>query len=109
MKGILGKHIDLFRDGWDLDATDAEPIPYALSGESDESILAEIFRAWDRKGISEDEIYAIARIMRDRCTKIETRHETFVDVVGTGGSRSKTFNVSTTAAFVVAGGDVPVA
>ena len=65
---------------------------------TDEPLLAKLFEAWDEKGIAEDEIFGIARVLRDRCTKISTRHETFVDVVGTGGSKVKTFNVSTAAA-----------
>ena len=109
MKTILEKHIEFFREGRDLDERDARPFLDGLIGEIDEAVLADVFHAWNVKGIAEDEIYSIARIMRDRCTKIETRHETFVDIVGTGGSRTKTFNVSTAAAFVVAGVGLPVA
>jgi anthranilate phosphoribosyltransferase len=47
--------------------------------------------------------------MRERCVKVVSKHNSFVDIVGTGGSKSKTFNVSTAAAFVVAGEGVPVA
>jgi len=47
--------------------------------------------------------------MRERCTRVATTHEKFIDIVGTGGSRSKTFNVSTAAAFVIAGAGIPVA
>src|SRR5205807_225756 len=76
---------------------------------SDEELLAGLFGAWNQKGISANEIYAIANLLRERCIKIKSRFETFVDIVGTGGSSAKTFNVSTAAAFVVAGAGVPVA
>jgi anthranilate phosphoribosyltransferase len=51
----------------------------------------------------------MAKILRERCVKVSSRHKTFVDIVGTGGSTAKTFNVSTASAFVAAGADVPVA
>jgi anthranilate phosphoribosyltransferase len=47
--------------------------------------------------------------MRERAVKVNSTHETFVDIVGTGGSSAKIFNVSTAAAFVIAGANVPVA
>ncbi len=109
MKSILEAHIEKFSDGRDLGGIDAEPFLDALIEETNEPVMTELFRTWDKKGIGEDEIYSIARIMRDRCTRVETKHDTFIDIVGTGGSRSKTFNVSTAAAFVVAGGRMPVA
>lgn len=80
-----------------------------MINEMDEALLSSVFASWHRKGIEADEIYAIAKVMRDRCRKVNSRHETVTDIVGTGGSRSKTFNVSTAAAFVVAGEGVPVA
>jgi anthranilate phosphoribosyltransferase len=88
---------------------DSEAFLDALITEADESSLADIFRSWDEKGIAANEIYEIARLMRERCTKVTTEHETFVDIVGTGGASNKTFNVSTAAAFVVAGAGVTVA
>src|SRR5690606_17310394 len=81
----------------------------ALVEEQDEELLGGLLKAWGDKGTSEDELYALASIMRLRCSKVSSSHETFVDVVGTGGSRSKTFNVSTAAAFVIAGAGVAVA
>ena len=80
-----------------------------MIGTSDESLLADLFNAWNQKGISADEIYTISKVLRERCIKINSRFVTFVDIVGTGGSSAKTFNVSTAAAFVVAGAGVPVA
>jgi anthranilate phosphoribosyltransferase len=109
VKTILRKYVDAFDLGCDLDGGDAESLLDGLISETDDRILADLFHAWDRKGIAEDEIYELAQLMRDRCTRVVTKHESFVDIVGTGGSRSKTFNVSTAAAFVIAGGGVPVA
>ncbi|HMQ03927.1 MAG TPA: anthranilate phosphoribosyltransferase [Pyrinomonadaceae bacterium] len=107
--GKLHKVIEIFRQGRDLDGNDAEAVLDALIGETDETLMADVFRGWDAKGIAEDEIYLFAKILRSRMTRVRSRHDTFVDIVGTGGSRVKTFNVSTAAAFAVAGAGVPVA
>jgi anthranilate phosphoribosyltransferase len=109
MTSILQKSVENLRKGRDLEERDAEALLDALISETDESLMAEVFIAWDNKGIEEDEIYSIARILRGRCTKVNSRHETVVDIVGTGGSKAKTFNVSTAAAFVAAGAGVAVA
>jgi anthranilate phosphoribosyltransferase len=103
------RYIDEFRNARDLADRDAERLLDALIIEDDESRLADLFVAWNDKGIAADEIYHLARVMRERCTPVRTKHVTYVDIVGTGGSRCKTFNVSTAAAFVVAGAGVPVA
>jgi len=53
------------------------------------------------------EISAAARVMRDLCTRVDTPHNAnFVDIVGTGGDASHTFNISTASAFVAAGATV---
>jgi anthranilate phosphoribosyltransferase len=109
MTSLLNKYTETFRSGRDFPIDDAEPLLDSMITSCDEPMLARLFEAWNEKGIAEHEIFGIARVMRDRCTKISTRHKNFVDVVGTGGSRVKTFNVSTAAAFVVAGSGVPVA
>jgi anthranilate phosphoribosyltransferase len=106
---ILRSYVGAFRDGTNLRSEEAEIFLDSLITETDEMLLGDLFRSWNDKGIAENEIYEIARIMRTRCTRVSTRHERFVDIVGTGGSRAKTFNVSTAAAFVVAGAGVPVA
>lgn len=80
-----------------------------LLAEQDEELLGEILSAWNAKGTSENELYSLAAIMRQRAVKVKSLHKTFVDAVGTGGSKAKTFNVSTAAAFVIAGAGVPVA
>ena len=109
MNSILKKYIHEFQIGRDLVGDDAEPLLDALITETDETLMADVFTTWNEKGIEENEIYAIAKILRERCTKVNSRNEPVVDIVGTGGSRAKTFNVSTAAAFVTSGAGVAVA
>ncbi|MGB9178092.1 MAG: anthranilate phosphoribosyltransferase, partial [Pyrinomonadaceae bacterium] len=61
------------------------------------------------KGETVEELCGMAAAMRERAVKIEARHSCFIDTAGTGSSRVKTFNVSTAAAFVIAGAGLPVA
>ncbi len=109
MSLILSKYADEFRFGHDVREDDAALLLDALIAAEDEALVAEVFVSWSKKGISEDEIFYFAEILRGRMTKVKTRHKTFVDIVGTGGSRAKIFNISTAAAFVVAGSGVAVA
>lgn len=60
------------------------------------------------KGETEDEILATVKLFRDYAIKIKSPQGT-IDIVGTGGDHSGTFNVSTATSFVVAGAGVPVA
>lgn len=106
---ILQNVKTLFENDGDLPPKLAVPFFDALLAESDESFLAELLAAWEKKGTTEREIFEIASIMRERCTRLATKHSVFVDTVGTGASRAKTFNVSTAAAFVIAGAGLPVA
>ncbi|HRI05091.1 MAG TPA: anthranilate phosphoribosyltransferase [Pyrinomonadaceae bacterium] len=106
---ILEHYLEEFRLGSDIPADEAETLFDALIGHDDEKLLTEVLTSWNEKGTTEDELFAFASLMRSRMKRIETHHETFVDIVGTGGSNSKSFNVSTAAAFVIAGSGVPVA
>ena len=106
---ILQSTCERFQLGQDLHAANAAAFFDALLTEKDESLLADILKAWEAKGTSEVELFALAEIMRSRAVKVNSKHEIFVDAVGTGGSKAKTFNVSTAAAFVIAGAGVPVA
>jgi anthranilate phosphoribosyltransferase len=107
--GILGDTLTSFRAGNDLAEDACGSVFDALLSETNEDKLVEIFRAWNAKGITEDEIFSIASIMRSRMKRIASEHETFIDAVGTGGSRAKIFNVSTAATFVIAGAGIAVA
>ena len=61
------------------------------------------------KGETVDEIAGAAEVMRARAERIHVAAPVFVDTCGTGGDNRNTFNISTTAAFVVAGAGVVVA
>jgi anthranilate phosphoribosyltransferase len=61
------------------------------------------------KGETVEELAGMAEAMRNRAIPVRSRHTRFIDTAGTGSSAAKTFNISTAAAFVIAGTGVPVA
>jgi anthranilate phosphoribosyltransferase len=56
-----------------------------------------------------DEIMGCATAMREHALKVDTRDLDTLEIVGTGGDRAGSFNISTTTAFVAAAGGVLVA
>jgi anthranilate phosphoribosyltransferase len=61
------------------------------------------------KGETIEEVTGCARVMREKATHIRAPSANVIDTCGTGGDGAQTFNISTTAAFVVAGAGVLVA
>jgi anthranilate phosphoribosyltransferase len=61
------------------------------------------------KGETVEELVGMAEAMRNCAIPVRSRHSRFIDTAGTGSSIAKTFNVSTAAAFVIAGAGLPVA
>ena len=85
-----------------------------MSGEATEAQIGAFITALRMKGETIDEIVGAVKVMREKATFVDTGVDTaggeiLMDIVGTGGDGSGTFNVSTTTAFVVAGAGIPVA
>lgn len=69
--------------------------------------MAAFMVALRAKGETPDELSGLARVMTEKATPIELSKEA-VDVVGSGGDRANTVNISTMAALVTAAAGVPV-
>jgi anthranilate phosphoribosyltransferase len=81
-----------------------------MDGTAGEAQAAAFLMALRVKGETADEIAGLMEIMRRFAVPVETAYQdALVDIVGTGGDCLGTFNISTTAAFVVAGAGVKVA
>ena len=80
-----------------------------MDGQASPAQIGSFITALRIKGETVEEITAAARVMREKAIKIETNSAMVVDTCGTGGDGANTFNISTTAAFIVAGAGVTVA
>ena len=96
--------------GENLTRAEAASLLDALLDESaTDAQIAGALVALALKGETVEELTGMAGAMRARSVRISTAHERFIDTAGTGSSAAKTFNVSTAAAFVIAGAGLPVA
>src|ERR1043165_7459667 len=96
--------------GEDLKREEAASLLDALlDGEATDAQIGAALVALAVKGETVEELAGLASAMRSRAVRIRSRHERFTGTTGTGSSAAKTFNVSTAAAFVIAGAGLPVA
>jgi anthranilate phosphoribosyltransferase len=73
-----------------------------MTGEASPAQIGGFLIGLRMKGETVDEIAAAAAVMRELASGVELSGEHLVDIVGTGGDGSNTFNISTTCTFVVA-------
>lgn len=106
---MIKQAIKTVMDGKDLDFhTAKETMNEIMEGKTTNAQMGAFLAALRMKGESVDEITAFATVMREKGVKINPVRDV-IDIVGTGGDCAGTFNISTTSAFVVAAGKVPVA
>jgi len=85
-----------------------------MGGEATEAQIGSFITALRMKGETIDEIVGAVKVMREKATFVDTGVATgdgqlLMDIVGTGGDGSGSFNVSTTSSFVTAAAGIPVA
>ncbi len=106
MKEQLEKVIE----GHSLSFDEAYNVMYSImSGNENNSKIASLLTALKIKGETSEEVAGFVKAMREKVIKIKYDDERTIDVCGTGGDGSGTFNISTAVSFVVAGAGVKVA
>lgn len=80
-----------------------------MDGEATHAQMAAFLTALRLKGETIEEITGCARVMREKAIRVAPKRTDLVDTAGTGGDKAGTFNISTTAAFVIAGAGLGVA
>jgi len=73
-----------------------------MTGECTDAQIAGFLVGLRSKGETVVEITAAANVMRELASRVHINHDNLIDTCGTGGDGHNTFNISTTAAFVVA-------
>ena len=109
---MLLPYLHRVASGEDLPAQEAREAMLAiLEGESTTAQIAAFLVALRMKGETAEELLGFARAMREKGTRVHAcvGSEPLLDTCGTGGEGGRTFNISTVAAFVVAGAGVRVA
>ena len=97
-------------EGRHLSADEAEKVmDLIMTGEATQAQIGAYLVALRMAGETPEEIAGSVRSMRAKATWVKTKHPFVIDVVGTGGDGTHTFNISTSAAFVVAAAGQPVA
>jgi anthranilate phosphoribosyltransferase len=107
---VIRNFLSRLTRGEDLTSAEAgELLDALLNGEATDVQIAATLVALKTKGETVEELAGLADGMRRRALRINSDHQRFIDTAGTGSSCAKTFNVSTAAAFVIAGAGLPVA
>jgi anthranilate phosphoribosyltransferase len=107
---VIAAAIATVTEGRDLSRGEARAVmTVVMSGEATPAQIAGLLVGLSAKGETADEITGFAEAMAELVVPVTPARAPLVDVVGTGGDRSGTFNISTTAALVAAAAGAAVA
>jgi len=107
---VIQETIARLLEGHDLERSEvAAAMAEIADGKATPAQVGAFLAALRLKGETVDEITGAAEVMRSRVDRVRVDREVFVDTCGTGGDGRHTFNISTGAAFAVAGAGVCVA
>ncbi|MCG3176106.1 MAG: Anthranilate phosphoribosyltransferase [Candidatus Omnitrophica bacterium] len=102
--------VELLRAGRDLASSEmTDAMRAIMSGQAQESDIADLLVLLRQKGESVGEIVAAARVLREHGVRTASDHPEWLDTCGTGGDASRTLNVSTIASFLCAAAGARVA
>lgn len=103
--------LDIVASGRDLTRLEArDAMTEIMEGRAEPSQVAAFVVALRMKGESTEEMIGLVEALRSAAVAVPiSGRGRLVDIVGTGGDQSHTFNISTTAAFIAAGAGVMVA
>ncbi len=106
IKEMIGNIVE----GRDLSIEESKAVMREImEGNATEVQIGSFITALRMKGETVDEITGCVSVMREMATRINVGNNLVVDTCGTGGDAKCTFNISTCAAFVVAGAGLKVA
>jgi anthranilate phosphoribosyltransferase len=110
---MLKSYIAKVINGQDLSATEAkEAMDIIMTGQATHAQIGSYLTALRMKGETVEEIAGSARTMREQVARVPVAlddGQPLLDTAGTGGDGSHSFNISTAAAFVIAGAGRKVA
>ena len=106
----MKKAIKAVSEGKNLSVEEAARVmEIMLSGEATQAQIGAYLTALRMKGETIDEIIGSASVLKEKAVHIHPDLPMYIDLVGTGGDGTFTFNISTTSAFVAAAAGLPVA
>lgn len=106
----MQEYLHLIAEGESLTQDQAERAMHAMmQGEAEPEHVAALLLGLRARGETLSELVGFARVMREYAVPVTLGDPHAIDLCGTGGDRSGTFNISTAASFVCAGAGVTVA